>query len=363
MSPRTLQLHSDLSSPTFSTRRLALSRSVTLLEATDSPRQDQAAALLQAISEEAAGNKEGRSSFKIGLAGPPGAGKSTFIEALGKHILDFGEPDSDHSSSPKPSSSWRPSRVAVLTVDPSSSFTGGSILGDKTRMPVLSLHPNAFVRPSPSRLNLGGLAAYTSDVIQLCTHAGYDLVIVETVGLGQSEIEVDQAVDMLCLLVPPAGGDELQGSKKGIAECADAIVVNKADGDLLRPARHTAADYAAAVKWQGTGKKEVRGKWKVPVLLASAKEGEGIEEVFEMIGKFRETMVGNGCLEKKRRAQGKYWMWKNLQDLVAKRTREDAAMKEVAAALDVALVEARITPRNASRKLLEAFLESFNSNR
>ncbi|GMI23442.1 hypothetical protein TeGR_g412 [Tetraparma gracilis] len=217
-----------LSASSFSSSKLALSKCVTLLEATDPPRQQQAAALLHEVSSRGVSGG-GRGAFRLGIAGPPGAGKSTFIEALGKHVLSAAAEAA--AAAPEASSGWLPERMAVLTIDPSSSFSGGSILGDKTRMPFLSLHPSAFVRPSPSRLSLGGLSAYTSDVVQLCTCAGFELVVVETVGLGQSEVEVDQAVDMLLLLVPPAGGDELQGSKKGIVECADMMVVNKADGE------------------------------------------------------------------------------------------------------------------------------------
>jgi LAO/AO transport system kinase len=225
-------------------------------------------------------------------------------------------------------------------------------------MPFLSTHPSAFVRPSPSRLTLGGLSQYTSDVIQLCTAAGFDMVIVETVGLGQSEVEVDQAVDMLTLLVPPAGGDELQGSKKGIVECADMIVINKADGDLLVTARHTASDYSSALKWQGTGKDDIRGKWKVPVVLSSAKENVGVDKVFSKIAEFRDTMISNGGLPEKRRRQGHYWMWKGVQEMIEKKTKEDDEMRIKADELDIALVEARITPRNAARQLMDVFLKA-----
>ena len=254
-------------------RRLALSRAVTLIESTEARRKEQASILLQAISDASLAGTFSDSSppsasggaFRVGFAGPPGAGKSSFIEKFGLHVLGAdadGKPTRSLASEPSGGVTFSPSTMAVLSIDPSSSYSGGSILGDKTRMPELSRHPDCFIRPSPTSTNLGGINAYTNDVIQLCQAGGYGLVVVETVGVGQSEVEVDKAVDMLILLVPPGGGDELQGVKKGIVEVADMLIVNKADGALLTTARHTCADYRGAVKWQGRGKSDIREGWK-----------------------------------------------------------------------------------------------------
>ncbi|CAM9293189.1 unnamed protein product [Ectocarpus sp. 13 AM-2016] len=197
--------------------------------------------------------------MRLGIAGPPGAGKSSFIEVLGKRLTSAGN------------------RVAVISIDPSSSRTGGSILGDKTRMDELSRDPSAFVRGCPARGVLGGLSRYTHEVVLLCQVAGYDPVIVETVGLGQNEVEVEHTVDMLLLMLPPAGGDDLQGSKKGIVEVADAIVVNKSDGDLEKAARATASDYSAAL---GYARRKL-SCWAPPVLRCSALRSEGVDQVWE----------------------------------------------------------------------------------
>ena len=208
MTPRTASILEGLRSPVPAASRRSLSKAVTLVESSCPKRRAQAALLLQAVADDAMNGFTPESAFRVGIAGPPGAGKSTFIETLGLHVLE-----STPSSLP-----WSPPNLSVLSIDPSSSYSGGSILGDKTRMPTLSNHRRAFVRPSPSGSNLGGVAAYTSDVVQLCSSAGYGCCLVETVGVGQSEVEVDKCVDMMLLLVPPAGGDDLQGSKKGIVE-------------------------------------------------------------------------------------------------------------------------------------------------
>ncbi|GMI20663.1 hypothetical protein TrRE_jg9731, partial [Triparma retinervis] len=336
-------------------RRLALSRAVTLIESTEARRKEQASILLQAISDASLAGSSSDSSppsasggaFRVGFAGPPGAGKSSFIEKFGLHVLGAdadGKPTRSLASEPSGGVTFSPSTMAVLSIDPSSSYSGGSILGDKTRMPELSRHPDCFIRPSPTSTNLGGINAYTNDVIQLCQAGGYGLVVVETVGVGQSEVEVDKAVDMLILLVPPGGGDELQGVKKGIVEVADMLIVNKADGALLTTARHTCADYRGAVKWQGRGKSDIREGWKVPVLMASAKENTGVDKVWEQVMKFKEVQSKNGGLEEKRRRQGKYWMWKQVQEIIRLKTERDDDLKERANMLDRALMEGKVTP-------------------
>ena len=203
--------------------RRALSRAITLIESSRADHREQAAQLLDVL------NREGREAIRIGLSGTPGVGKSTFVEGFGMMLVAQGL------------------KVAVLAVDPSSARSGGSILGDKTRMDRLSRDPNAFIRPSPSQLELGGVARRTRDATQLCEAAGYEVVLIETVGVGQSETMVAQMCDLFLLLLAPAGGDELQGVKRGIMEMADLIVVNKADGDLAATARRTMADYQGAL--------------------------------------------------------------------------------------------------------------------
>ena len=214
---------SELASLVVDGDRRALARAITLVESTRADHRADAEALLAEVLPHVGG------AVRVGISGAPGAGKSTFIEALGGHLVEH-----DH-------------RVAVLAVDPSSTRSGGSILGDKTRMEQLTRSPNAFVRPSPTGGTLGGVARRTREALLLCEAAGFDVVLVETVGVGQSEVKVAAMVDLFLVLVAPGGGDELQGLKRGIMELADLVVVNKADGDLAATAAHTAADYAAAL--------------------------------------------------------------------------------------------------------------------
>lgn len=213
--------------------RTSLSRLITLSESSRADHREQADLVLEDVAQRRSRDASGAAApwtVRIGISGPPGAGKSTLIEALGAHVIAQGH------------------RLAVLAIDPSSVRTGGSILGDKTRMEKLSHDPDAYIRPSPNRGALGGVAAGTDEAALLCEEAGFNVVIVETVGVGQSEVDVDDLTDMLILLVAPAGGDELQGVKKGIVELADLVVVNKADGAMLAPAQHAAVDYKRALQ-------------------------------------------------------------------------------------------------------------------
>jgi len=335
-------------------RRLALSRAITLAESRAPDKQEQAAFLLTHLLEQS----QRPSSFRLGIAGAPGAGKSTFIESFGKYILSLGEKGRNETSSEattESSSIWIPSQVSVVCVDPSSAATGGSILGDKTRMTELSRHARSYVRPAPAAGTLGGLAAYTDDVVRLCQTAGYDLILLETVGLGQSEIEVAESVDMLLLLVPPGGGDDLQGVKKGIIEVADMLLVTKADGNLLSTAKHTAADYRGAMQFVRT-----RGRpqgWEIPpVVMASSVTGDGIDKVWEHVCRYRQEMMESGMLDAKRRKQGRYWMWRNLQNLVQERTKNDPQLKQMASELEERLDTGRMTPRVAAKELLDSLI-------
>ena len=337
-------------------RRQALSKAITLAESRAPDKQQEAAYLLTHLLE----HKNRPSSFRLGIAGAPGAGKSTFIECFGKYLLGLREDNatkktSNDATNTTDSSLWTPSQLAVVCVDPSSVATGGSILGDKTRMTELSRHSRAYVRPAPAAGALGGLAAYTDDVVRLCQTAGYDLVLVETVGLGQSEIEVAESVDMLLLLVPPGGGDDLQGVKKGIIEVADMLLVTKADGSLMSTAKHTAADYRGAMQFvRTTGRPE--GWERPPVLMVSSVTGDGVAKVWEHVCRYRQEMMESGLLYAKRRKQGRYWMWRNFQNLVQERTKNDPDLKQLALELQERLDSGRMTPRVAAKDLLESLV-------
>jgi LAO/AO transport system kinase len=340
-------------------RRLALSRAVTLLESRHAARQEQAGHLLAHVQRGGGFQR----SFRVGIAGAPGAGKSTFIEALGRHVLGLsdrrvdpaggGDSANDGGAGGEPARQhrgpWRPAELAAICVDPSSAVTGGSILGDKTRMTELSRDARAFVRPAPAQGVLGGLAPRTDDVVRLVA-SRYPLVLLETVGLGQSELEVQQCVDMLVLCVPPGGGDDLQGVKKGIVEAADCIVVTKADGDLLATARRTAADYRGAMQF--LHQQTARGA-PVKVLLASSLTGKGLDVVWEHVSRYRQRVMDDGTLQIRRRRQNRYWLWKNVQRLVEEETERDPAVQRAADGLLEELDAGRLPPRVAATQLWE----------
>ncbi|MEH6524141.1 methylmalonyl Co-A mutase-associated GTPase MeaB [Sulfitobacter sp.] len=260
--------------------RRALARGITLVESGRDDHRVQATQLLTELGQ----SKE---ALRIGLSGTPGVGKSTFIESFGLMLTGQGL------------------RVAVLAVDPSSSRSGGSILGDKTRMDLLSRDPKAFIRPSPSQTHLGGVARRTREAVALCEAAGFDVVLIETVGVGQSETVVAQMADLFLLLLAPAGGDELQGVKRGIMEMADVIVVNKADGDLKATATRTQADYAGALRLMRKRPQDPEG---YPCAMnVSALEQRGLPEVWETLKKLSEWRRENGFWTQTRAAQARYW--------------------------------------------------------
>jgi LAO/AO transport system kinase len=270
-----------------------LSRSITLAESRLPADQDLAQQLLVRLSQRTGG------AVRLGLTGVPGAGKSTTIEALGLWLLERGH------------------RIAVLVIDPSSARSGGSILGDKTRMPRLSVAENAYIRPSPTAGVLGGIAWRTREAMLLCEAAGFDVVIVESVGVGQSESQLAEIVDTLCLLLVPAGGDELQGIKRGVVELADVIAVNKADGELLLAARRAAGDYRHALRMLPPA----TPGWSTPVLTYSAREGSGLTELWDAVCAHRELLDSSGQLAQRRAVQQRHWLERLLNETVLRQLR------------------------------------------
>ncbi|MEM7499769.1 MAG: methylmalonyl Co-A mutase-associated GTPase MeaB [Pseudomonadota bacterium] len=268
--------------------RRALARGITLVESTSSRHRAAARMLLTRLAE-----GPGASARRIGLSGTPGVGKSSFIEALGGRLVAVGH------------------RVAVLAVDPSSARTGGSILGDKTRMETLARAPEAFIRPSPAGRELGGVARRTREAILLVEAAGYDVVLVETVGVGQSETAVAEMTDVFCLLLAPGGGDELQGVKRGIMELADLIVINKADGPMKRVAEATRADYQGALHLLRRRPGDPEGFPKA--LTASAATGEGVDGVWEALTALDDWRAAEGWREKRRAEQSLAWFRQSLE--------------------------------------------------
>jgi LAO/AO transport system kinase len=309
--------------------RRALARTITLLE---SSREDLAAegqSLLEALVPYTGG------AVRIGITGPPGVGKSSFIEALGLHVIDTGE------------------RVAVLAIDPSSPVTGGSILGDKTRMERLARQPSAYIRPSPSGGTLGGVAQRTREAMLVCEAAGYGVVIVETVGIGQSEVAVAGMVDFFLVLLQPGSGDELQGIKKGVLELADGLVVHKADGDLLAIADRSRAQFAGAL----TLLRPLSASWSPRVLCASSLTGAGIAEVWEMIREQRAALEASGEAAARRRDQTRAWMWSLVDEGLRRAFRQHPKVAGQIEALEREVESLRTTPAHAARTLLATFLE------
>ncbi|CAM9478477.1 unnamed protein product [Chrysoparadoxa australica] len=307
--------------------RVSLSRAITLVESSRSDHRKQAERLLDYVFEH---NPRSQDTIRVGIAGPPGTGKSTFIESLGLHLTERGE------------------KVAVISIDPTSLRTGGSILGDKTRMECLTRSPDAFIRACPSKCLLGGLAPYTNDVVHICESGGYGVVLVETVGLGQSEVEVQQTVDVLMLMLPPVGGDDLQGAKKGIVEVADVVVVNKADGDMTRAAALTACDYAAAMRL--SQRKYLH--WEVPVLTCSALTKKGVKEVWATVEQFSSSLKQRGIFEARRKEQGVHWLMWELTHMLTERIKGDQEVLDMASKL----VETRVGQRAGAKELLQLFM-------
>jgi GTPase len=304
--------------------RRALARAITLIESTKAADQKEAEVLLTALLPQTGG------AVRVGISGAPGVGKSTFIEAFGRHLTATGK------------------RVAVFAIDPSSRRSGGSILGDKTRMEQLARDPNAYIRPSPAGLTLGGVARRTRESIMLAEAAGFDIVLVETVGVGQSETAVADMTDLFVLLASPGGGDDLQGIKRGVMELADLLIVTKADGDLKAAANRAASDYHAAMhlmrpKHQGLSPK---------VLMVSSVEGIGIAAAWDEMSAIHAALAYDGRLGRLRAEQGRRWFWGELQTLISETILEDASLAAEAARLEHDVAEGTTLPLAAARALI-----------
>ena len=305
--------------------RRALARAITLVESTREDHREQATALLEAVKG------GGRQALRIGLSGTPGVGKSTYIEAFGLMLTGQGL------------------RVAVLAVDPSSTRSGGSILGDKTRMDHLARDPKAFIRPSPSQTALGGVARRTREAVMLCEAAGYDVVLIETVGVGQSEIMVAEMSDLFVLLLAPAGGDELQGVKRGIMEIADLILVNKADGDLLPAASRTCADYTGALRLLRKRNTDPEGFPKA--MLVSAVTGDGLETAWSDMQLLTEWRKDSGHWSTNRANQARHWFEQEVRfGLLAK--LGEGAMRDAMQRLGERVAKGNVSAVSAAREVL-----------
>ena len=306
--------------------RAALPRAITLLESTRADHREQAQQLLLELLPDS-GN-----AHRVGVTGVPGVGKSTSIEALGMYLIDQGH------------------KVAVLAVDPSSTRTGGSILGDKTRMGRLAAHPDAYIRPSPTSGTLGGVAKATRESVVVLEAAGFDVILIETVGVGQSEVAVANMVDTFVLLTLARTGDQLQGIKKGVLELADIVVVNKADGNHLTEARQAARELSSAIRL--IYPREML--WRPPVLTMSAIEGTGLTELWDTVERHRQVLTDAGEFEARRRAQQVDWTWQMVRDAVLDRVLTNPAVRTIRADVERRVRAGELTPALAAQQILSA---------
>jgi LAO/AO transport system kinase len=316
----------SLLKPLLGGDRRALARAITLIESTRSDHRERADALLAEVLPHSG------KSVRLGITGVPGVGKSTLIERLGLGLIDKGR------------------SLAVLAIDPSSKRGGGSILGDKTRMEELSRREAAYIRPSPAGATLGGVARRTREAMLLVEAAGFDTVIVETVGVGQSETAVADMVDMFVVLLLPAGGDDLQGIKRGVIELADLIAVNKADGDLKAAAQRAAADYQHALRML----RSPTAGWTPEVTTCSAQTGEGVLEIWQTVERFFKA-VGEKGVARRRAEQARAWMWNEVGETLLGELRKHPDVKRLVAGLEREVEAGRSTPAAAARRMLEVF--------
>lgn len=314
-----------------SQNRLVMAKTITLIESTLPAHQETARAVMDALLPHTG------KAVRLGITGVPGAGKSTFIESFGMMLTEKGL------------------RVAVLAVDPSSPRTGGSILADKTRMEKLSVNEQAFIRPSPSSGTLGGVARKTRETMMICEAAGYDVIMVETVGVGQSEVAVASMVDFFLVLMIAGAGDELQGIKKGVLELADAITVNKADGDNIDRAKMARQQYSTAMHLLSPPSPD----WSTPVLMCSSLTGTGLAEIWDMVLKHRKIMEEKGELERKRHEQSRLWMWALVKEGMEEWFYKNAQVVNLLPLIEKEVVGGRITATSGAARIL-SFLQNYS---
>lgn len=308
--------------------RTILSKAITLIESSNQKHQEIADDLIEKCLP-----YSGKST-RIGITGVPGVGKSTFIEAVGSYLI-----------------AEKGKKIAVLAIDPSSKKSGGSILGDKTRMNELSVNNNAFVRPSPSAGTLGGVARATRESIILCEAAGFDTILIETVGVGQSEIEVKSMVDFFLLLMLAGAGDELQGIKRGIMEIADAVIINKADGDNLEKAKLASREYKNAIHLFPPNS----NNWTPQVDICSSINQKGIENVWKIIESFKNLTVSNGSFNKNRSEQAKFWLEQTINDDLKNLFYQDSKIKTRLNELEILVTTGSMSPFKAAKELISLF--------
>ncbi len=315
----------ELAEQLLAGNRRALAKGITLVESTRAADRSRAADLM------AASLASGRTSLRIGISGSPGVGKSTLIETLGQYLTEAGH------------------RVAVLAVDPTSALSGGSILGDKTRMPLLSVNPKAFIRPSPAGTTLGGVTRRTRESMLLCEAAGFDVTLIETVGVGQSETAVSQMTDLFVLLLAPGGGDDLQGIKRGIMELADLVLVNKADGPQQTLSQQTVADYRSALQLMRS-----RSAVLTPEVLAcSALEGHGIDEIWACLQRFAQQLRDAQEFESRRSEQAKSWMWSETAEILLATLKSHPNVASLVPTLEAKVLQGELPATVAAQRLVD----------
>ena len=309
-------------------KRRAIAKAITLLESTRPESFEQGQELLESLLPHAG------QALRIGITGVPGVGKSTFIEAFGLFLIEHGH------------------RVAVLAVDPSSQLTGGSIMGDKTRMNELAQHPDAFIRPSPSSGILGGVSRKTRETMLICEAAGFDVVIAETVGVGQSETLVDSMVDLFLLLMLPNAGDELQGIKKGVLELVDLVVINKSDGEQETLAKTAQSEYRKALHLLPSTKTS----WTPQILRCSSLEKRGMDKIWDSVKSFRKELQNSGEWKKQRQTQTGKWMWSLVEEGLLTNFRNDPNIQKQIPELEKAVNSGKMLPTTAARKMLDTWI-------
>ena len=317
----------DLAQQILAGQRRALAKGITLVESTKPQHRLDAASLLSRVMSATGG------AARIGISGAPGVGKSTFIEALGRYLTGLGH------------------KVAVLAVDPTSAVTGGSILGDKTRMPDLAVDPNAFVRPSPAGRTLGGVTRRTRESMLLCEAAGFDVVLIETVGVGQSETAVSDMTDLFLLLLSPGGGDDLQGIKRGIMELADLVLVNKSDGPQALLSQQTVADYRAALTFMRARSASITPQ----VQACSALDGTGIEAAWLTLLDFCEKLTASGERAQLRARQSKAWMWGETAEILLEELKKNPAVQAAVSNLEDQVGADEIPATAAAQRLVDLY--------